>query len=70
MRDNDAAPLLRAAHVDGRGPCLRPLARSRYEALSEFVYLNQASLGLIPRESVDAMERFMRDVAQYGNVRM
>ena len=46
------------------------LARSRYEALSEFVYLNQASLGLIPRESVDAMARFMRDVAQYGNVRM
>src|SRR5258708_13074546 len=46
------------------------VARSRYEALSDCVYLNQASLGLIPRESVDAMGRFVRDVAQYGNVRM
>jgi cysteine desulfurase / selenocysteine lyase len=46
------------------------VARSRYEALSDCVYLNQASLGLIPRESVDAMARFVRDVAQYGNVRM
>jgi len=43
---------------------------SRYEALSDCVYLNQASLGLIPRESVGAMARFVRDVAQYGNVRM
>src|SRR5258708_30318782 len=46
------------------------VARGRYEALSDCVYLNQASLGLIPRESVDAMARFVRDVAQYGNVRM
>ena len=46
------------------------VARSRYEALSDCVYLNQASLGLIPRESVDAMARFVQDVAQYGNVRM
>ena len=46
------------------------VARSRYDALSDFVYLNQASRGLIPRESVDAMARFVRDVAQYGNVRM
>jgi len=46
------------------------VARSRYEALGDCVYLNQASLGLIPRESVDAMARFVRDVAQYGNVRM
>src|SRR5258708_17350202 len=43
---------------------------SRYEALSDCVYLNQASLGLIPRESVGAMARVGRDVAQYGNVRM
>ncbi len=46
------------------------VARSRYEALGDYVYLNQASLGLIPRESVDAMARFVRDVAQYGNARM
>jgi hypothetical protein len=31
------------------------VARSRYAALSDCVHLNQASLGLIPRESVDAM---------------
>ena len=46
------------------------VARSRYEALNHFVYLNQASLGLIPRESVDAMTSFLRDVAQHGNIRM
>src|SRR3974390_2623495 len=44
--------------------------RSRYQALRDCVYLNQASLGLIPRESVDAMARFVGDVAQYGNGRM
>lgn len=46
------------------------LARDRYEALSDFVYLNQASLGLIPRESVEAMTSFLRDVAQHGNIFM
>src|SRR5260370_18233585 len=46
------------------------LARSRYEALSACVYLNRASWGLMPRESVGAVGRFVRDVAQYGNVRM
>lgn len=46
------------------------IARDRYEALKDFVYLNQASLGLIPRESVDAMTSFLRDVAQHGNIFM
>jgi len=46
------------------------VARSRYDALNHFVYLNQASLGLIPRESLDAMTSFLRDVAQHGNIRM
>jgi len=46
------------------------IARDRYEALSHCVYLNQASLGLIPRDSVEAMTRFLLDVAQHGNVRM
>ena len=46
------------------------LPRDRYEALSHSRYLNQASLGLIPRESVEAMTAFLGDVAQHGNVRM
>ncbi len=44
--------------------------RDRYEALSHSRYLNQASLGLIPRDSVEAMTAFLGDVAQHGNVRM
>lgn len=46
------------------------IERDRYESLNHCVYLNQASLGLIPRESVDAMICFLKDVAQHGNVRM
>ena len=46
------------------------LPRDRYEALSHSRYLNQASLGLIPRDSVEAMTAFLNDVAQHGNVRM
>ena len=34
------------------------------------VYLNQASLGLVPRRSTEAMVAFLVDVAQYGNVRL
>ena len=41
-----------------------------YAALSECTYLNQASLGLIPRASLEASVRFLKDVAQYGNVRL
>ena len=46
------------------------LPRDQYEALRHSRYLNQASLGLIPRESVEAMTAFLGDVAQHGNVRM
>ena len=46
------------------------IARDQYEALEDFVYLNQASLGLIPRRSVKAMSHFLTDVAQHGNIRM
>ena len=46
------------------------LPRDRYEALSDSRYLNQASLGLIPRDSVEAMTAFLHGVAQHGNVRM
>jgi selenocysteine lyase/cysteine desulfurase len=41
-----------------------------YAALSECTYLNQASLGLIPRASLEASVRFLNDVAQYGNLRL
>jgi cysteine desulfurase / selenocysteine lyase len=46
------------------------VGRDCYETLNHSVYLNQASLGLIPRPSVDAMTGFLRDVAQHGNVVM
>src|SRR5215472_17465568 len=41
-----------------------------YAALSECIYLNQASLGLIPRASLEASVRFLNDVAQHGNLRL
>ena len=41
-----------------------------YAALSECIYLNQASLGLIPRTSLEASVRFLNDVAQHGNLRL
>jgi selenocysteine lyase/cysteine desulfurase len=44
--------------------------RESYAALEQGVYLNQASLGLVPREATEAMVRFQVDVAQHGNVRM
>ena len=46
------------------------IPRDQYAALSHSRYLNQASLGLIPRDSVEAMTAFLHDVAQHGNVRM
>src|SRR5215471_19839262 len=41
-----------------------------YAALAYCTYLNQASLGLIPRTSVEASIRFLTDVAQHGNLRL
>jgi len=41
-----------------------------YAALGYCIYLNQASLGLIPRASVEASVRFLTDVAQHGNLRL
>lgn len=46
------------------------LPRRLYAALEECTYLNQASLGLVPRPTVEAMTRFLEEVAQYGNVRL
>jgi selenocysteine lyase/cysteine desulfurase len=39
-----------------------------YSALSTCTYLNQASLGLIPRTSLEASVRFLTDIAQHGNL--
>lgn len=42
--------------------------RETFTALRSCVYLNQASLGLVPQASTEAMVRFTVDVAQHGNV--
>ena len=44
--------------------------RREYAALAQCRYLNQASLGLIPRVSVEASVRFLTDIAQHGNLRL
>lgn len=44
--------------------------RGEYAALAESTYLNQASLGLIPRASLEASTRFLIDVAQHGNLHL
>jgi cysteine desulfurase / selenocysteine lyase len=46
------------------------ISRAEYAALEHCVYLNQASLGLVPRRSTEAMVGFLVDVAQHGNVRL
>jgi len=47
-------------------PSLVP--RDRYAALERCTYLNQASLGLVPIETIDAMDAFLRETAQFGNL--
>src|SRR4029453_11881968 len=47
-------------------PSLVP--RDRYAALERCTYLNQASLGLIPVPTIDAMETFLKETAQFGNL--
>ncbi|HET8526100.1 MAG TPA: aminotransferase class V-fold PLP-dependent enzyme [Actinomycetota bacterium] len=44
------------------------LPRDRYAALDRCTYLNQASLGLVPAPTIDAMEAFLRETAQFGNL--
>ena len=44
--------------------------RREYAGLADCTYLNQASLGLIPRASLEASTRFLTDVAQHGNLRL
>jgi cysteine desulfurase / selenocysteine lyase len=47
-------------------PSLVP--RDRYAALERCTYLNQASLGLIPVPAIDAMDTFLKQTAQFGNL--
>jgi cysteine desulfurase / selenocysteine lyase len=50
---------------------MNPLIDSaEYAALSSCIYLNQASLGLIPRASLEASTRFLTEVAQHGNLHL
>lgn len=44
--------------------------RSDYPTLSESIYLNQASLGLIGRPSVDAMHQLLDGIGRHGNLYM
>jgi len=46
------------------------IPRANYAALYHCTYLNQAALGLVPTQAVDAMVAFLRDVAQHGNLRL
>lgn len=47
-------------------PSLVP--RDRYAALDRCTYLNQASLGLLPVPTIDAMDTFLKETAQFGNL--
>lgn len=49
-------------------PSLSP--RADYDSLSDCIYLNQASLGLVGRPAVAAMHRFLDEVARHGNMKM
>ncbi len=46
------------------------VSRSDYAALADSVYFNQASLGLIPAETVEVMMRHLTETAQHGNLRL
>jgi cysteine desulfurase / selenocysteine lyase len=46
------------------------LDRSQYPCLTDSVYLNQASLGLIGQPAVAAMHTFLENVGRHGNLYM
>ena len=46
------------------------LPRRDYAALAEAVYFNQASLGLIPADTVGVMVRHLTETAQHGNLHL
>ena len=43
---------------------------SQYSSLTDCIYLNQASLGLIGQPAVTAMHAFLDDVGRHGNMKM
>jgi len=44
--------------------------RSSYPSINDWVYLNQASLGLIGQPAVQSMHDFLENTARHGNLRM
>ncbi len=44
--------------------------RLDYKTLNNYAYLNQASLGLISKNSVYSMKKFIDDIGQHGNAKM
>jgi selenocysteine lyase/cysteine desulfurase len=46
------------------------IPRTHYTSLADCIYLNQASLGLLGQPAVEAMHRFVDDVARHGNWNM
>jgi cysteine desulfurase/selenocysteine lyase len=44
--------------------------RSNYPCLNDYVYLNQASLGLIGQPAVQSMHSFLDNIARHGNLEM
>jgi cysteine desulfurase/selenocysteine lyase len=46
------------------------IPRTHYASLANCVYLNQAALGLLSEPAVEAMHRFVDDVARHGNLNM
>jgi selenocysteine lyase/cysteine desulfurase len=51
---------------DASIPSLVP--RDRYAALDHCTYFNQAALGLIPVPTIEAMDLFLKQTAQFGNL--
>src|ERR1700686_549089 len=49
---------------------ISPFDRLDYPSLRQYVYLNQASLGLISQPAVTAMHTFIDNVARHGNLHM
>lgn len=46
------------------------LPRTDYPSLTDWIYLNQASLGLVGEPAVQAMHHFLDEVARHGNLNM
>ena len=44
--------------------------RDLYPSLRDYIYLNQASLGLISTNVVKEMRNFLHKIAQHGNIFM